>query len=168
MVLDSGSGQEDDTGAYLKPFGDAGNNGIVYVVAGSSGWATFLTGQHPAMHTTHLRMGSLVLDVNGKRLDAKFLRETGAIDDHFTIIKDAPSAEFRIVKFWSNDLEAVVRWKSVAGRSYLVEQSSALDPTGWSVVSEAIIAAGPTTSWTNWFPAVTENKFYRVVQLPEQ
>jgi len=33
------------------------------------------------------RLGSLVLDIKGKRLDAKFLRETGVIDDYFTIIK---------------------------------------------------------------------------------
>ena len=34
----------------------------------------------------------MVLDVNGNRLDAKFLRETGAVEDYFTIIKGPGSA----------------------------------------------------------------------------
>jgi hypothetical protein len=32
-------------------------------------------------------LGSLVLDINGSRLDARFLRETGATDDTFSIVK---------------------------------------------------------------------------------
>ena len=32
-------------------------------------------------------LGSLVLDIEGSRLDARFLRETGEIDDSFTILK---------------------------------------------------------------------------------
>jgi hypothetical protein len=34
-------------------------------------------------------LGSMVLDVNGDTLDAKFLRETGAIADYFRIVKGA-------------------------------------------------------------------------------
>src|SRR5207249_5232121 len=39
-------------------------------------------------------LGSLVLDVNGAQLDAKFLNSSGSVQDHFTIKKDlgAPSA----------------------------------------------------------------------------
>ena len=158
MVLDAGSGQEDDTGAYLK----GENGGVVYVVAGSSGWATFLTGLHPAMHTTHLRMGSLVIDVDGKRLDAKFLRETGTIDDYFTILKDSAPAPFRIVKFWHTEEETVLRWKSVRGKSYQIEECLAFSPMSWNVISEVITATGATTSWTNEFPVLTEKVFYRM------
>ena len=32
-------------------------------------------------------LGSMVLDVNGNTLDAKFLRENGAIADYFRIVK---------------------------------------------------------------------------------
>jgi hypothetical protein len=33
------------------------------------------------------RLGSMVIDIDGDRLEAKFLRETGEVDDHFTILK---------------------------------------------------------------------------------
>jgi hypothetical protein len=42
---------------------------------------------HPAMFISLNNLGSLVLDIQGSRLDAKFIRETGATDDYFTIIK---------------------------------------------------------------------------------
>src|SRR5687767_5402286 len=45
MIRDAGSGRPTDTGAYRKTSsGPNANEGAVYVVAGSSGWATFRTG----------------------------------------------------------------------------------------------------------------------------
>ena len=38
------------------------------------------------------RLGSLVLDIAGNRLDAQFLRSTGAVDDYFSIIKNISNA----------------------------------------------------------------------------
>jgi len=32
-------------------------------------------------------LGSLVLDIDGRRLDARFLDETGAVRDRFTILR---------------------------------------------------------------------------------
>ncbi|HXG47834.1 MAG TPA: metallophosphoesterase family protein [Methylomirabilota bacterium] len=167
MVLDSGSGREDDTGPYRKPFGPDGNSGVVYVVAGSSGWATFLTGRHPAMHATLLRMGSMVIDVEGSRLHARFLRETGEIDDEFTLLKNAPPAPFRIARFWSTPWEDAVRWKSQKGKSYRVEECLDLQTPDWQPASLPIRATGATTSWTNQFPASAGQKFFRVVELPD-
>ena len=120
MIKDAGSGQPGDTGPYLKPdTGPNANQGTVYVVAGSSGWATFQQPErHPAMHAWLLQMGSLVLDINGQRLDAKFLRETGAIDDHFTIIKGAPPERLRIVSIRYDDGVVTIRWKSQADHAY--------------------------------------------------
>jgi hypothetical protein len=100
MILNGGSGREDGTGSYRKPDGNASNQGAVYVVAGTSGETLYWTGgstaqtnpnPHPAMYLSRLNLGSLVLDVNGNRLDAKFLRETGAIDDYFSIVKNIPN-----------------------------------------------------------------------------
>jgi hypothetical protein len=34
-----------------------------------------------------MQLGSLVLDIDGNRLDATFVRENGAVDDYFTILK---------------------------------------------------------------------------------
>ncbi len=92
MIKDAGSGREDDTGAYVKPtVGLSPHEGAVYVVAGSSGQTGNYPLNHPAMYVSLARLGSLVVDVNGNRLDVSFLRETGAIDDYFTLIKGAPS-----------------------------------------------------------------------------
>ena len=44
---------------------------------------------HPAMFISLNQLGSMVLDVDGNRLDASFLRETGAIGDSFTMLKGA-------------------------------------------------------------------------------
>jgi hypothetical protein len=99
-LIDGGSGREDGTGSYMKPGGLAANQGAVYIVAGNgghvTGWASgsaaeFNPNPHPAMFYSALHIGSLVLDVNGNRLDAKMIRETGAVDDYFTITKKTDS-----------------------------------------------------------------------------
>jgi hypothetical protein len=88
MIKDGGSGRPSGTGAYSKPTGGlAGHEGAVYAVAGSSGQASGGTLNHPAMFISLNNLGSMVLDVDGNQLDAKFLRETGAIADSFTIVK---------------------------------------------------------------------------------
>ena len=87
-----GSGRPSEDGAYTKPtLGPSAHEGAVYVVAGSSGQATGGALNHPAMFIALNNLGSMVLDVNGNRLDAKFLRETGAIADNFTLIKGSPT-----------------------------------------------------------------------------
>ncbi len=104
-MLESRSGREEDSGAYLKLSpGPALNQGAVYVVAGCSGWVTLSALNHPAVFadadwggTRGLnQLGSMGIDVDGNRWDARFLRETGAIDDHFPIIKDTRLAAFRL------------------------------------------------------------------------
>lgn len=93
MIKDSGSGRPAETGAYEKPTaGTAQHEGAVYAVAGSSGQTSGGTLNHPAMFISLNQLGSMVLDVDGNRLDAKFLRETGAIADSFTIVKGGPPA----------------------------------------------------------------------------
>ena len=165
MIKDAGSGRPSETGAYRKLLGPAPNQGAVYVVAGSSGWATFLQPQpHPAMYITLLQMGSMVIDINSNRLDARFLRETGSIDDHFTIIKGGATEPLRITVFQFADGYTVVRWKSIAGRSYQIEQASNLEDPHCTADSDPILASGTTTSWTNVVEA-PDKAFYRVVQV---
>ena len=92
MKKNPGGGRENIDGAYTKsalsPF--LPNEGAVYAVAGSSGQATGGTLNHPAMFVSLNNLGSMVLDINNDRLDAKFLRENGTIADYFTIIKGNP------------------------------------------------------------------------------
>jgi hypothetical protein len=89
MKIDGGDGQTDGTGAYMKPIlGPDPNEGMVHTIAGSSGQVTPGGSlDHPAMFISMNILGSLVLDVSGNQLDATFLDETGAIQDHFTIVK---------------------------------------------------------------------------------
>jgi hypothetical protein len=91
MKKDAGGGREDATGAYAKPNAPAPHEGAVYVVAGSSGQISGGLLNHPAMYVSLNQLGSLVLDINGNRLDAKFLTSTGATNDYFTIVKNATS-----------------------------------------------------------------------------
>jgi hypothetical protein len=86
--LDAGSGQEGGSGAYKKPEGGLiPHQGTVYIVAGSSGQISGGTLNHPAMYISLNQLGSLVLDISGKRLDAKFIRENATTNDTFTILK---------------------------------------------------------------------------------
>src|SRR5213080_5034741 len=94
MIVDAGDGRIDGTGAYQKPGVLTPHKGAVYTVAGSSGQTGGGSLNHPAMYISLNVLGSLVLDVNGAQLDAKFLNSSGSVQDHFTIKKDlgAPSA----------------------------------------------------------------------------
>ena len=88
MKKDGGSGRPDDTGAYEKPtLGPGSHEGAVYAVAGSSGQISGGLLNHPAMFISLNNLGSMVLDVNGNTLDAKFLRENGEVWDYFRIVK---------------------------------------------------------------------------------
>ncbi len=100
MLVNGGDGRETGNGAYHKPDGLNGHQGTVYVVTGSAGHLTAWQGgsnaitnptPHPVMYSSLLVLGSLVVDVLSNRMDVKFLRDTGAIDDQFTIIKDIPN-----------------------------------------------------------------------------
>jgi hypothetical protein len=155
MIKDSGSGRPDDSGPYRKTTtGAAPQEGAVYVVCGSSGWVTpdlpFLPAYlHPAMFIKLKELGSMVIDVNGNRLDARFLRETGAIDDYFTILKGAPSEPLRFATFRVAQGQLQAQWKSVAGHTYRIQKSPSLETPEWGDVSDDIPASGATTLWSN-------------------
>lgn len=86
MKKDAGSGREDGDGIYVKTA--VPHAGAVYVVAGSSGKASSPIGRHPAMYSMiNYVLGSVILDIDGNRLDAKFLSDSGEVKDYFTIQK---------------------------------------------------------------------------------
>jgi len=91
MILDGGDGRTTGNGPYRKPTAaPAPHEGAVYVVAGSSGQHGGGPLDHPAMFLSLNRLGSLVLDVSGLRLDAAFLDTTGTPLDSFTVLKGSP------------------------------------------------------------------------------
>jgi acid phosphatase type 7 len=91
--IDDGSGDFVTDCPYIKNTeGGEAHKGTVYALVGvsgktdvtSSGWP------HPAMYTSSVdHLGSMLLTVNGNRLDAKFLTSTEVIYDQFSIIKNA-------------------------------------------------------------------------------
>ncbi|HEU4836449.1 MAG TPA: metallophosphoesterase [Pyrinomonadaceae bacterium] len=88
MKKNGGSGRPDASGAYTKPtLGPGTHEGAVYAVAGSSGQISGGLLNHPAMFISLNNLGSMVLDVNGDTLDAKFLRENAEVWDYFRIVK---------------------------------------------------------------------------------
>lgn len=97
MILNGDSGNPLLEGAYQKPAGGLGaRQGTVYAVCGCSGQGgTFAFPKHPAMFTHDSGFGSMVLDIDGLRLDAKFLRPNGDIDDQFAIVKGMPAGDVR-------------------------------------------------------------------------
>jgi hypothetical protein len=97
MALNAGPGRDAEGGAYRKPAGGLGaGRGAVYVVCGNSGQGGL--GQfdlHPAMAVNHGGFGSMVLEIDGLRLDARYLTEEGEMRDYFTIEKGAPPDDVR-------------------------------------------------------------------------
>ncbi|MFN7013694.1 MAG: metallophosphoesterase, partial [Bacteroidia bacterium] len=68
------------------------NKGAVYAVVGCSGKlsGTASGWPHPVMHSyTNTQLGSMILEINDNRLDAKFITASGSIYDSFTIVKNA-------------------------------------------------------------------------------
>jgi hypothetical protein len=98
MMLDAGDGRIGGDGAYEKPTaGPAPHEGAVCVVAGSSSQLGGGTLDHPAMSLSLNTHGSVVLDVEGDRLEVGFLDDQAQWRDRFTIVKNAgtrPLAEF--------------------------------------------------------------------------
>lgn len=86
MILDGGSGR--GSLAYTKsPGAPLSHGGAVYAVAGSSGKRTGGALNHPAMFVSMSRLGSVVIDLTGTRLDFRFLDETGVTRDSFSLVK---------------------------------------------------------------------------------
>lgn len=85
--IDGGDGRTDGTGAYTKSAGSIPHEGAVYSVVGSSGQTSGGSLNHPAMFISLNEAGSMVLDIDGQTLNAKFINSSGVVRDHFTINK---------------------------------------------------------------------------------
>jgi hypothetical protein len=92
MGINMSSGRADGTGAYQKPADLAPNSGAVHVNCGVSGKKE--PGgplNHPVMYySSASHLGSVVIDVSGTSLNARFINDVGTVLDHFDIVK-APS-----------------------------------------------------------------------------
>lgn len=97
MLVNGTSGNPNQSSSYQKYYdGDSPNLGAVYAVVGCSGQKG--DGSHPLNHpvmymSTEDYHGSMVIDINGSELNAKFIDTTGTVLDEFVILKsEGPSA----------------------------------------------------------------------------
>ncbi len=92
MLVDGSNGRASEGNPYRKyTMGDKPNYGTVYATVGCGGQKG--DGSHPLNHpvmymSTEDYHGSMVIDVDGLTLTAKFIDTTGAVLDNFTIIKE--------------------------------------------------------------------------------
>lgn len=90
-VKQPGNGRADGGGVYRKPRGRAPHAGEVSVVSGSAGSAGSKTKppalDHRAMCVSFNELGSVVLDIDGRRLDLTFINERAEKLDWFSIEK---------------------------------------------------------------------------------
>jgi hypothetical protein len=87
MFKDRGDGRVDGNGAYTKSIGTPAHEGAVYVVAGSSGKISGGKLNHPVNFVSLNKLGSVVLDIDGQELNAKFITDKGQLRDYFTLRK---------------------------------------------------------------------------------
>ncbi len=162
MKKDGGDGRETGTGAYQKPAGGpAARQGAVYAVAGSSGQTSGGVLNHPAMFISLNSLGSLVLDIAGTRLDAKFLDQAGAVRDSFTILKGAPAAPSGLIAAAVSTSQINLQWSDNASNEdgFKVERCAGASCTNFTQVAQ--LAANATAHSDTGLAAATPYR-YRV------
>ncbi len=87
-AVDAGDGDPAGNGAYVKSaLGPDPNTGTVAAVPGSASQISGGTLDHPVMVQSLNILGSMVIDVVGRQLDARMIGVTGNVLDHFQIVK---------------------------------------------------------------------------------
>jgi len=168
MKKDGGSGRPDASGAYTKPtLGPGTHEGAVYAVAGSSGQTSGGLLNHPAMFISLNNLGSMVLDVNGNTLDAKFLRENGEVWDYFRIVKGTvapvpPAAPTSLAAMTVSSSQINLTWTDNANNEngFKVEQST--DGTNFTQI--AMLGSNAVSFSVTGLSAST-TYFYRVASF---
>jgi hypothetical protein len=168
MKKNGGSGRADETGAYEKPtLGPGTHEGAVYAVAGSSGQISGGLLNHPAMFISLNNLGSMVLDVNGNTLDAKFLRENGEVWDYFRIVKGTvapvpPSAPTALNATTISSSQINLTWTDNANNEngFKIEQST--DGTNFTQI--ATVGSNSVSFSVTGLSAST-TYFYRVASF---
>ncbi|MBK8148010.1 MAG: metallophosphoesterase [Acidobacteria bacterium] len=164
MKRNPGGGRENVDGSYKKSAlsSNLPNEGAVYAVAGSSGKISSGTLNHPAMFVSLNNLGSMIIDVNNDRLDAKFLRENGTIADYFTIVKggtpNQPDAPTGLTAFGASGSQINVTWADASNNEdgFKIERCKGVTCTSFSQV--ATVGAGVTTFANS---GLTANTTYR-------
>jgi hypothetical protein len=154
----------DATGGPYTKAGVNNHEGTVYIVAGVSGRTGSLLPQapYPAMYSSRTEAGSLVLDVNGDQLMARFLTETGAVADTVTINKamlTRPAAPSSLTASAVSSSQINLSWTDNSSNEdgFKIERST----DGVSFSQIATLPAGATGFSNTGLPANTKY-YYRV------
>ncbi len=165
MVLDASLGRADEGGPYQKPAGGLGaRRGAVYAVCGCSGQGgNGIVEQHPVMAVTHGGYGSMILEIDGLRLDATFLRPSLAADDHFTIDKSAPATLPPRLNIAPGANGPAMSWPT-ARPAFLLEWTDHLPATNWQPTAERVLTNGRRNVVT--VPTTGPRRFFQLRAAP--
>jgi len=119
MKINAGDGRVDGNGAYEKLGCDRIAVGSVYVVAGCSGKTGDGPLDHPAMFYAKKTLGSVVLEVDGNRLDATFIDDAGVRQDYLTLSKTPDECERRFRRGDTNADRSVDMSDAIFGLAFL-------------------------------------------------
>ncbi len=165
MVLDSGSGCAASAGPYRKAAGGLGaHGGTVYAVCGCSGRGE--SGgmpTHPAMTVSLGGYGSMVVEINGLQLRARFLRPSTDIEDDFTLDKSMPTSVRPRVRIARSLQGAEVGWPT-SNPAYTLECAETLSPTAWQNAGEPVRTNGRQNVVT--IATNAANRFFRLRAAP--
>ena len=159
MILNNGSGREDQGGPYIKPNGGPlANKGTVYIVAGNAGRPIAPPDglHHPAMFISLLEYGSVVIDVEGNRLDALELRNDGVRRDYFTMIKEVPPA----LAITPSGTDVVLSWPAFHTNCSLQGKTDLSLFTAWQTVTN--LATNSFGQRTVRIPRSDPKRFFRL------
>lgn len=146
-VVQPGDGHDDAGRAYTKErLGKIPHSGTVYVTAGSSGMIYDGSLNHPAMVVSLLKLGSVLLSVDGNEMRSTMIGADGQVEDHFTIRKD-PARPLAVqnltLRVHDTGCEVELSWKAGAtDSSYVVYRSLSVDSRGREI---GRVTSGVTT-----------------------
>jgi hypothetical protein len=87
VILDDGDGREGGDGAYRKSPGLVPRRGTVAIVAGHGGAGIGRSGTLPIMRSVILEHGSVMLEIDSQRLEARMIDRFGKVRDSFVVDK---------------------------------------------------------------------------------
>lgn len=145
MILDTASGNPAVCPYQKYTKETKAHKGTIYSVVGCSGKLSGISSgwPHPAMYkATNSYNGSMLLEINNNRLDAKFILSDGSIYDSFSIVKNA--GEKKSLNICS--AEQVVLYPSWSGAAHwspvgITQDSLVVSPLN----SEVHVATNPQT-----------------------
>jgi hypothetical protein len=161
MILDNSLGR--DPAPYRKPAGGIGSHcGTIYTVCGCSGQGgegDDGVARHPVTALTRGGFGSMVIEVDGLRLTARFLRPDASVDDQFTIDKSMNATNQPLMTITRSTNGAILSWPT-SKPAFALQSTLAVPATNWEHVAEPVKTNGRQNVVT--VPASSGQRFFRL------